>query len=112
MNKINVQGKLTQSDGVASLAGTHDIILRLYDAPMGGNLRFAERHNVVELGTTGVFNLMMGQGVVLSSPNVVLDNLAFNTQYYLSIAVDAEPEMNERQVLGTSAYAAGAFRQW
>jgi hypothetical protein len=109
--RINVQGKLTQADGVTAIAGTHDITLRLYDTVTStSGIVFAEKHAGVNLGTTGLFNLMLGQGTVLTPPNKAMDTVSFNRQYYVGIQVDNDAaEIGNRQALGASAYALGSI---
>jgi len=40
---------------------------------------------------------------------VVFDNLSFDTQYFVGIAVDSDPTMVDRQILGASAYSLGSL---
>ncbi|HBU69588.1 MAG TPA: hypothetical protein DEE98_04305 [Elusimicrobia bacterium] len=107
LKKVNVQGKLTQTDGVTPITGSHDITLKVYDA--SNALVFAEKHLGVDLGTTGLLNIQLGQGAqLINPPNIALDSVTFDEQYYLGISVDAEAEMTERQTLGASPYSLGS----
>jgi hypothetical protein len=77
---INYQGMLTDNLG-NPLSGTHDLTFRIYDDTTGGNLKWSETQNGVQV-ENGLFNVVLGRNAELS--------LAFDQFYWLEVQVGAE----------------------
>ena len=94
---MNYQGYLTDSGG-NPLDGTYDLAFRLYDAPTGGNLEWAETHDNT-IVTRGLFQVTLGSSTALL-PDI------FNQALYLAVWVDST-EVTPRQPLRAVPYAFG-----
>lgn len=94
---MNYQGYLTDSGG-NPLDGTYDLAFRLYDAPTGGNLEWAETHDSTNV-TRGLFQVTLGSSTTLL-PEIFAEAL------YLAVWVDST-EVTPRQPLRAVPYAFG-----
>ncbi len=91
---INYQGFLTTNAGVP-VNGNQVLTFRLYDALTAGNLLWSDTQLAVPV-TNGVFNTVLGQ----ASPQTPFPSaLIFDQQYFLTVAVNSDPEMSPRQPL-------------
>ncbi len=95
-----VQAYLADAEG-SPLTGEHDIILTLYGTDVGGQALFAETQTV--LLEDGLATLFLGSNQPLD-----LSLFANNSELFLGIAVDEDPEMTPRFPLGTVPFAAFA----
>lgn len=91
---VGYQGLLTSAGGTP-INATVPMTFRLYAAASGGTPLYTETQSVVV--TDGAFNALIGSVTALTLP--------FDVQYYLGIAVGADPEMTPRQPLAAAAYA-------
>ena len=73
--QISYQGLLTLPTGLPLDDGQYDLVLRMYDAPIGGNLLWEETQTTTI--TKGLFNLYLGSVVPLTGVDF------FNTHVYL-----------------------------
>lgn len=92
---INYQGFLADAGGTP-VTGTVGITFRLYNAASGGTALYTEVQPSIAV-TTGIFNAMIGSTTPITLP--------FDVPYWLTVAVNADPEMSPRQPLASSPYA-------
>jgi len=93
---INLQGRLLDDEG-AVVSGTHQFVFKIYDVPTGGSAVWSETHSDVDVSSEGVYSVILGTTTAL--------NLDFSDEYYLSIKVNADPEMDERVNLTSMPYS-------
>jgi trimeric autotransporter adhesin len=93
-DKLNYQGKLTNSSG-QPVSATVSMVFQLYDVATGGSALYAEAQTVAV--TNGIFNVAIGSETPLSLP--------FDVPYFLGVTVGADPEMTPRQAVLSSPYA-------
>ena len=79
--KINYQGRLTDSVTGLPLAGSHTLVLRIYDAPSYGSLLWAETTGI-DADSTGVFAAVLGSIEPLA--------VAFDIPCWLEVEADGE----------------------
>lgn len=72
------------------------MVFALYNSPSGGPALWTETQNNISVAN-GIYSVTLGAVTPLS--------LAFDTQYYLGVAVGADAEMTPRQPLSSVAYA-------
>jgi hypothetical protein len=77
---INYQGMLT-NDGGNPLTGSYDLTFYIYDDTTGGDLKWSETQNGVQV-QNGLFNVVLGKNSEL--------NLAFDQSYWLAVKVGTE----------------------
>jgi hypothetical protein len=99
--QISYQGLLTLPTGLPLDDGQYDLVLRMYDAPIGGNLLWEETQTTTI--TKGLFNLYLGSVVPLTGVDF------FNTQVYLETALAGQPPF-PRTRLAVVPYAIRAER--
>ncbi|MFM8771057.1 MAG: hypothetical protein ACKOE4_03395, partial [Candidatus Kapaibacterium sp.] len=99
--QISYQGLLTLPTGLPLDDGRYDLVLRMYDAPVGGNLLWEETQGTTI--TKGLFNIYLGAVVPLSGVDF------FNTQIYLETALAGQPPF-PRTRLAVVPYAIRAER--
>ena len=92
--KINYQGYLTNAAGVP-VNGTVQMHFSIYNVLSGGSVLWTETQNVTV--TNGVYSVSLGDVIPITLP--------FDVQYYLGVAVGADPEMTPRKVLTSVGYA-------
>ncbi|HLP28158.1 MAG TPA: hypothetical protein VK147_05910, partial [Candidatus Didemnitutus sp.] len=98
---ISYQGLLVTPAGTPIADNQYGLVLRLYDAPTGGNLVWEETQQTTVI--KGLFNLELGT-------NVPLDGVDFfNTQLYLETAIAGETPF-PRTHLAVVPYAIRAER--
>lgn len=91
---LNYQGTLaTGSTPVPD--GNYSVTFRLYEASAGGSTVWTEAQLVA--ARNGVFNAILGKIVALP--------LSFNTSYWLSLQVGADPELSPRLELTSVSYS-------
>jgi hypothetical protein len=93
-NKINYQGKLTDSAG-QPINATVSVVFHLYNVASGGSALYTETQTVTV--TNGLFNVAIGSVTPLGLP--------FDVPYYLGVKVGADAEMTPRQAVLSGAYA-------
>lgn len=86
---INYQGYLTDSAGVPVPDGTYNLVFRIWDAETGGSQLWSEDHPAVDV-TNGLFNIILG--------NVSPLTLPFDSDYWLGIGIEGEPELPRIQL--------------
>lgn len=106
---IPFQGRLTDQTGQTVTNGVFSVVFQLYNAPVGGDILWSERHERV-----GVLNGMVN--VFLGSISA-LDGIDFSTTRHLGITVDIDQnpntpdvEMVPRQMIIPAFAAKQAFR--
>ncbi|MEY3385468.1 MAG: hypothetical protein RIR53_279 [Bacteroidota bacterium] len=99
--QISYQGLLTLPNGLPLDDGQYDLVMRLYDAPVGGNLLWEETQQTIL--TKGLFNVYLGSVVPLNGVDF------FNTQAYLETALAGQPPF-PRTRLAVVPYAIRAER--
>jgi hypothetical protein len=92
---INFQGMLTQTDGVP-LDGTYNLTFKIYGSESGTDSLWREYHSNIEVAD-GLFD------VILGSLNPL--DLHFDTEYWLGIKVNDDPEFSPRTRLTSVGYA-------
>lgn len=92
---MSYQGVLTDG-GVHVPDGTYALAFSLYDASANGTLLWTETQANVPV-TGGLFSVVLGSATPLGVP--------FDQQYWLGIAVGADPEMVPRTPLTSAPYA-------
>ena len=112
VNKINIQGTFFQNDGVTPITGQNHVVdVRLYTnatPTLGETTYFGEKHTGVNLNSDGKFNLLLGQGTLLPTVNIPLDNVSFDKQYFMEVTLDTVTVLG-RQLLGSSGYSSGSL---
>lgn len=73
-NLINYQGRLTDHSGVPLFAGVYAVQFRIWDAPTGSNLVWAEQQNVT-VQSGGVFNTLLGTGTQIQNASTLVTDL-------------------------------------
>jgi hypothetical protein len=98
--QIGYSGFLTNNLGSAPIAdGTYTIIFSIYTVPSAGVAVWTETQSVTTV--TGEFSVQLG------SVNPLTADFTGNTNFYLGIKVNANPEMSPRKPL---LYVPFAFR--
>jgi hypothetical protein len=97
---MSYQGVLADASGNPVPDGTYDITFGLYTVETGGTADWEETQTLSVEG--GIVNAYLGSAVPLGEP------LHFDVPYWLSIAIEGEPEMTPRSPLTTVPYAAWA----
>lgn len=93
---MSYQGVLTDGAGAHVPDGTYSLTFSLYDVPAGGVPLWTETQASVPVAS-GLFSVVLGSATPLG--------LAFDRQYWLGIAVGADPEMTPRTPLTSVPYA-------
>ena len=91
-DKINYQGKLTDSAG-QPINATVSVVFHLYNVASGGSALYTETQTVTV--TNGLFNVAIGSVTPLGLP--------FDLPYYLGVKVGTDPEMTPRQAVLSDA---------
>lgn len=92
---INYQGYLTNPGGTP-VNNAVVMTFKLYDAASGGAVLYTETQLSVNVAN-GNFNAVVGAVTPITLP--------FDVQYWLSVAINSDPEMSPRQPLASSPYA-------
>ncbi len=92
---INYQGYLTNPGG-SPINSSVGITFKLYNAASGGAPLFTEVQPSVAV-SSGNFNAVIGAISPITLP--------FDVPYWLTVTINADPEMSPRQPLASSAYA-------
>ena len=98
---VSYQGLLTQPSGQPIADGNYTLLLRLYDAPSGGNLVYEETQSVA-VGK-GLFNVIVGQTIPLSGVN-------FEQSLWLETSIQGGTPFSPRTRLTVVPYAIRAER--
>ncbi len=94
---MNVQGKLTDSNGDAVADGSYMVTFSIYNVSSGGTALWSESITLTTSG--GLFNAVLGE------TNPIPDSLFTDSSLWLGLQVESDPEMTPRQRLTTSPYA-------
>lgn len=97
---LSYQGVLADLFGQPVPNGSYTVTLRLYDAATAGAMLWEETQSITTLD--GVFDATLG----LTTPM----QLPFDRQYWLTTALQGEPEMSPRIALAASPYAFRSVR--
>ncbi len=97
---INYQGRLTDANG-SPISDTVEVTFGIYNAETEGDLKWAEIHPSVIM-TNGLFN------VILGSLNPIPVDIFDDSNRYLSIQIEGNPEVAPRTRLTSVAYAYNA----
>lgn len=100
--QITYQGLLTQPSGLPIADGQYGLVLRLFDAPVGGTLVYEETHPNVDVAK-GLFNVYIGQIQPLAGVD-------FDQQLWLECAVVTQSPFVPRTRLAVVPYAIHAER--
>jgi hypothetical protein len=95
---INYQGVLIDSGGTAAPDGSYSITFTLYDQETGGTVLWRETQDITVTG--GVFEAVLGTSTPI--------DLDFDSEYWLGIKIQAEPELTPRRKLTAAAYSFNA----
>jgi hypothetical protein len=96
---INYQGYLTDSEGPVTASNLW-MDFFIYDAPTGGNSKWAESHQFVDV-TDGLFNVILGAG---TQAEPIEDTVFSGADRWLQIVVSGE-EITPRTKLTSKPYA-------
>jgi hypothetical protein len=94
---VHFQGRLTDASTGDPRTGNFDITFRVYDQASGGAALWTETQTAVPVSSKGIFSVLLGGVTTL--------NLAFDSQYWLSIQVGTEAELAPRYQLASAPYA-------
>ncbi|MDB5034548.1 MAG: hypothetical protein JWQ98_1789, partial [Chlorobi bacterium] len=94
---INYQGVLTDLNGKPVIDGNRTVVVKLYDAAVGGNILFSETQTV--RFARGVFNVTVGAVTPIPS------SLTFDHPYFLGVSVESNPELTPRTAFASAPYA-------
>ncbi len=92
---LSYQGVLTDVAGVPVADGDYTLAFKIYAQESGGSPLWLETQNVTVAG--GVFNAILG--------NTIPMTLAFDTPYWITIAINAGPDMAPRTPLTPAPYS-------
>ena len=95
---INFQGILTDASGNPKADDTVNVQFKIYDAAVGGNVKWTETRSVIT-DADGLFNILLGSVTPMS------DTVFYDTLSWLGIKVGADPEMSPRQQIASVGYA-------
>jgi len=90
---FNIHGKLTDSSN-QPLTGTYNMTFRIYDNYTSGNLIWNQTNMSVSTDSDGVYNVIL-EGI----------NANFTQQFFLSVEVQSDGEMDPRINLTSTPYA-------
>ena len=96
IRKINYQGLLLDAAN-HPVTGSHHITIRLYDAPLEGNMLHTE--NFISDVANGVFS------VVIGSEQPIESLVRFDKQYWVGVSVEDAGELSPRTALTSVPYA-------
>src|SRR6478736_272553 len=97
---MNYQGRLLDNVGVP-VTGSYNFIVRIYDAPTGGTLKFSEQQNSIAVND-GVYSFLVSTG---TSPTGSWDINLWNTPtLYLEIEVNSQT-LAPRHLLASTPFA-------
>jgi hypothetical protein len=99
---LSYQGILSDTLGTPKPDGTYAITFRLYDAPSGGTLLWAETQSLQV--KRGLFSAVLGSQTPFPS------SLTFERQYWLGIQPAGNPELVPRIALSAVGYSLNALR--
>jgi cytoskeletal protein CcmA (bactofilin family) len=99
--EFSVQGVLRDPLGRTVDDGQYSVTFKIYDDASSGSALWTEEHESVSV-QHGIFTELLG-GIT------AMDNLAFNTTYWIGISVDEGDEMSPRTQLTTSPYSKSVF---
>ena len=99
--EFSVQGVLRDPLGRTVDDGQFSVTFRIYDDASSGSALWTEEHESVSV-QHGIFTELLG-GIT------AMDNLAFNTTYWIGISVGEGDEMSPRTQLTTSPYSKSVF---
>lgn len=92
---MSYQGVLRHGDGSVVPNGLYSVTFRIYDVAVGGSEIWMEPR-AVEVDD-GIFNVTLGTVTPLTIP--------FDTQYWLGVSIEEDPELAPRTELTSSPYA-------
>jgi hypothetical protein len=92
---MNFQGTLADGAGNPMADGPYSLAFRIWNSDIGGTQLWTETVPITL--ERGVFSTILGQTTPL--------NLPFNQQYWLGVAVGADPELSPRTALTSMPYA-------
>jgi hypothetical protein len=92
---MSYQGVLTDGAGTPVADGSHDLTFAIYTVASGGAAIWTETQTVQVTG--GIFSVVLGELNAL--------NIAFDSEYWLGVAVDGGSEFTPRQRLTAAAYS-------
>ncbi|MFA5948175.1 MAG: hypothetical protein WC806_04350, partial [Candidatus Gracilibacteria bacterium] len=95
---LGYEGQLTDQSDTA-LTGSYNMTFRIYDAASAGNLLWTETHSGVSV-SQGYFSVNLGSETTL--------DLAFDEQYWISLAIGSDSEMTPRTSINAVAYSYSA----
>jgi len=92
---LGYSGRLTDSSNSA-LTDSYDMTFRIYDALSGGNLLWTEVQSAVSV-SSGYFDVNLGDTTAF--------DLSFDKQYWVSIEIESDGEMDPRTPVNSVAYS-------
>lgn len=95
---FSYQGVILDASGNFIPNGTHNILIKLYDALNATTPIYTENQTGI-LFAKGIFNLMVGSKTAIPS------SVTFDKGYFLGVAVDGGSEMNPRTAVSPAPYA-------
>ena len=102
---ISIQGILRSPDGTTVTDGFYSISVSLYENQSGGSAVYTEVIGSAEV-QNGVFNIELG---ATTASSAALDDVPFNTTYYVGLTVSDGYEMTPRTKLTVSPYSMAMF---
>ena len=110
---LALSGRLVDSDG-QPLNGSYDVVVRLYDHPTAGTLRYAESFTAGNANALSVNNgyysapLGAGTGTVIAPGTALETVLRTYDALYMTLVVGADAEMTPRIRVRAAPYAVNA----
>jgi hypothetical protein len=99
--EFSVQGVLRDPLGRTVDDGQYSVTFKIYDQATNGTALWTEVHGSVDI-QHGIFTELLGG-------ETSMDELAFNTTYWIGISVESGVEMSPRTQLTTSPYSKSVF---
>ena len=99
--EFSVQGVLRDPLGRTVDDGQYSVTFKIYDVASSGSALWTEVHGSVDI-QHGIFTELLGG-------TTSMEDLAFNTTYWIGISVEGGVEMSPRTQLTTSPYSKSVF---
>ncbi|XLQ19940.1 MAG: SPRY domain-containing protein [Candidatus Moraniibacteriota bacterium] len=109
-SELTYHGKLTDTNNVAVSDGDYDFTLTIYDADTGGNCLWTSRGSC---GTPTSKTITITNGIFSTTLGETGDNLldiSFDSNYYLGVTINSNPEMTPRRKITPTGFALNSHR--
>ncbi len=102
--EITLEGRLTDSQGLP-FDGDVDVVVSIYDALLGGDLKYSEEHQDVVI-SNGYYSIPVGAG---ASSDSLEDVLRENGELWMTMNINSDGDMEPRIAIRATPYAINAL---